>query len=75
VKEEDEDEEEEEPRRKRRWRIANGQYNFLNDADRRPANSRDELRSKTASTVPILMNTSSRHLRELFNWDVVYRCE
>lgn len=48
--------------------LANGQYNFLNDGDRRPANSRDELRSKAASTVPILMNTSNRDLREVFNW-------
>lgn len=59
------EENEEEARRKRHWQNANGQYNFLNDDDRRPANSRDELRSKAASTIPILMNTSNR---EVFNW-------
>lgn len=62
-----EKEEDEAKRKRRRW-IANGQYNFLNDGDRRPANSRDELRWKAASTIPILMNTSNCDLREVFNW-------
>lgn len=60
--------EEDGSKRKRCWRIANGQYNFLNDGDRRPANSRDELRWKAASTIPILMNTSNCDLCEVFNW-------